>query len=165
MTLEDLRTKPKKKEKSKVLLYVVGIIFSCTFFFSISFMLSFHFITNPVAFSEIFSFNFGSSLEKENQALKEEIESLESKIEQLELTIEKYNYQPSSPVIITADGEEKTEEADSPSSNTENTDTSSESIQKPQGTSSFTPATTVTKPDDKHLSEPASEDITIVEIP
>lgn len=177
----DIKTKPKKNDKKKIALTVVGIIFACILTFGVSFILSFYFIINPEA-SPFSTMNLsGSEIEKENIELKEEIENLESVIEQLETQAEKNK-------VTKLNGFSGNAPADPPPSseenmNSENTtggslhsqksdsnDKSNSSDKKnnsaeKSNSSGFSPETTVTKADDPSLNMPASEDITIVEIP
>ena len=175
--MEEIKVNPKKKKssKGKIVLSIVSIFLACVFLFGASFILSLGYLINPtpIVFGQG---KDAEELEKENQELKDEIELLESKIDSLEARVQGYkNTVPSEPepetevkpettssepTAPTTSGQslhsQKAEAAEAEAKKTE--------TKKEETTSKFEAETTVTPNDDKELSEPASEDITVVEI-
>lgn len=176
--MEEIKVNPKKKKssKGKIALSIVSIFLACIFLFGASFILSLGYLINPtpIVFGQG---RDADDLEKENQELKDEIELLQSKIDALEARAQDYKNTvpsepepeteakpettPSEPTAPTTSGQslhsQKAEEAEKKQDKKTET-------KKEDTTTKFEAETTVTPKDDKELSEPASEDITVVEI-
>lgn len=169
--MEEIKVTKHKNSKKKIVLSSVGVFLICIFVFGISFIFSLSYLINPTPFV------FGGSsaaLEEENAQLKEEIETLESKIDMLEQNLKTYKNSYMN-ALNEAEKEEAKETETKENSSTETKPsvstaaeekTSSQSkTDKNQSSSKFTAETTVTPENHHELSEPASEDITVVEIP
>lgn len=179
--MEEIKVNPKKKKssKGKITLSIVSIFLACVFLFGASFILSLGYLINPtpIVFGQG---KTSADLEKENQELKDEIELLESQIERLEASVE--TYKNSALAKEEPEPETTTETAVEPEATTTAPTSTGQSLhsqraeaaekkqdkktetKKEDTTTKFEAETTVTPKDDKELSEPASEDITVVEI-
>ena len=172
-----VNSKKKKSNKGKIALSAVGIFLASVFLFGASFILSLGYIINPTPIV----FGLGSDLEKENKELKEEIEALENQIERLEASVEKYKNSYSVPSVSEPETStdttlEETTTASSSSSTGQSlhsqkqeeaekkTEDKKTETKKEDTSSKFEAETTVTPENDTELTEPASEDITVVEI-
>ena len=166
--MEEIKVNKQKKKssKSKLALSAVAILLTCIFLFGASFILSLSYIINP---SPIVFGGGGEKarLEEENQELKAEIEVLESQVERLEASVESYKNSLNSLPEETSE-EDTTEEVqknDQPgtSLHSQKTEETKKEPAKSE-TNKFDAETTVTPENSAELSEPASEDITVVEI-
>ena len=167
--MEEIKVTKPKSSKKKIILSSVGIFLICIFLFGVSFIFSLSYLISP---SPIVFGGASTSLEEENAQLKEEIETLENKIDMLEENLKTYRNSYIN-ALDQAESKEtdESEEISESSTTTQTTTTKEES--KPQESSKtqsstsskFTAETTVTPEDHPELSEPASEDITVVEIP
>ena len=177
--MEEIKVNPKKKKssKGKIAISIVSIFLACIFLFGASFILSLGYLINPtpIVFGQG---KDADELEKENQELKDEIELLQSKIDSLEARAQDYkNTVPSElEPEAAAEPETTTSEPTAPTTSGQSlhsqkaeaeekkTETKKTETKKEDTTTKFEAETTVTPNDDKELSEPASEDITVVEI-
>ena len=154
----------KKSSKSKIALSAVAIFLTCIFLFGASFIMSLSYLINP---SPIVFGGQKARLEEENQELKEQIEVLKGQVERLEASVENYknSYNALSEQGAEEEASEETEKSDQPGTSLHSQKNEEAKKEPSKGESNkFDTETTVTPENDSELSQPASEDITVVEI-